>query len=243
MRPRPLYAIAAAAASLFALAGPTLPAGAATPPGEIRVEGPAHEGARGQILLDLRISCRSGLTASELSVTYSQGDRTDPSGLASPPACDGRFHRLRLSSNEAFDTGRAHVDIVLTLVDTATGNPRGTVTSSRDIFVRPAAVVKLPRTAVLTSVGAARAVVWARCDEPWTLGDYLVSASQDGGPVATVSLTIPCDGRFHSSRVVLQPEGGSFAPGRIRLDSELTVFDEFFDPVAQARASRSVRLV
>ena len=115
---------------------------------------------------------------------------------------------------------------------------------SRDIYVRPAARIVLPKSAVLTDGGAVSAAVRARCDEPWTPGDYLVSASQAGGTVfAQVFLSITCDGRMHTGRAVLQPVGGAFTTGRIQLDAELTVFDEFFDPVAQARASRSVRVV
>jgi hypothetical protein len=243
MKPKPFLALAAAAASLFALVAPSLPAHAATSLAQIRVDGPAHEGARGQILLDLRISCRPGLTATELSLTFSQGDRTDSAGLANPPTCDGKLHRLRVSSDEGFEPGRAHVDIALTLVDTATGDPRGTVTRSKDIFVRPAARILLPRTAVLNADGTVTAVVRARCDEPWTPGDYLVSGSQGGSRFAQTSLTITCDGRFHTSRVTLQSVGDAFIPGRIQLDAELTVFDEFFDPVAQGSATRSVKLV
>jgi hypothetical protein len=227
----------------MALAAPTAsPAEAATPGAVVRIDGPAHEGPRGQILLDLRLSCRPGLTVSRLALVFSQGDVVGPQELANPPACDGRVHRLRHGSVEGFDPGQAHVDIAVTLVDTVSGAARGTVDRSKDVFVRPAARVWLPRTATLTSDGAVRAVVRGRCDEPWTPGDFYVSGSQDGS-FGDALLDITCDGRVHARVVTLRSVAAVFTAGRIEMSAELTVFDEFFDPVAQGRASRSVRLV
>ena len=136
----------------------------------------------------------------------------------------------------------------LVLADAVTGEPRGSVTQTKQIYVRPAAKVVLPRTAELLPGRVVKLVVRARCDEPWVPGDFIVSATQGeavGAAHDTEFLSIVCDGvvRRHVVRLqsVRSPDQGVFRTGWIRVDASLTVFDpEFFDPVAQATATRSV---
>ena len=139
----------------------------------------------------------------------------------------------------------------LELADAMTGEPRGTVTQTKQIYVRPAAKIVLPRTARLLPGRVVKLVVRARCDEPWVPGDFLVSATQ-GEPVGAAQdfefLEIECDGEIRPYVVRLRsepsPDRGVFGLGWIRVDAELTVFDpESFDPVAQARRTKAIRVV
>jgi hypothetical protein len=212
---------------------------AAGPAAEVRVQGQAFELARGSIKITIRSRCAPDLRVSQLSLVYSQSF-TGPTELATPPACTGGWQRETTISVEGFDPGPATVVATMTLVDAATGAPRGSVTQTMRVYVRPAAKIVLPRTAHLRPDGAVRIVVRARCDEPWTPGDWTLSASQ-GAAADTELLDITCDGHMHRVTALLRSDPG-FGRGRMQVDSTLTVFDEFFDPVAQASRSRSVKV-
>jgi hypothetical protein len=215
---------------------------AAAPAAEVRVQAQAFELARGSIGITIRSRCGADLRVAQLSLVYSQGDVTGPTELAAPPPCTGDWQRQSASSVEGFDPGPATVVATMTLVDAATGETRGTASQTMRIYVRPAAEVVLPRTAQLRPHGVVRLAVRARCDEPWTPGDWTLDAVQDQANDSEL-LGITCDGRMHRVVVLLKSGTPSFTRGRLLVDSSLTVFDEFFDPVAQARASRSVRVV
>lgn len=235
---------------LAGVPGPTASADA-VPDAEVRVLGPAREGPRGTILGEVGVRCATGLVATGFVLQITQGDVATPPSQERLPSCTGALETQSFSSLEAFGPGPATVVATLTLADAATGEPRGTVTRSRQIYVRPAANIVLPRRARLLPGRVVRLVVRARCDAPWVPGDFLVSATQ-GEPVGAAQdselLTVRrCDGRTRSYVVRLvsepSPDRGVFRTGWIRLDAELTVFDpESFDPVAQARKSRAVRV-
>jgi hypothetical protein len=215
---------------------------ATTPDAEVRVQGQAYELARGSIKITVRSRCAADLRVSRLSLVYSQGDVTGPTELATPPACTGGWQRQTASSVEGFDPGPAEVVATMTLVDAATGAPRGTVSQTMRVYVRPAAKILLPRTAELRAHGVVRIVVRARCDQPWTPGDWTLDASQ-GQAGDSELLTLVCDGLVHRVVVHLRSGAARFVTGRLLVSSTLTVFDEFFDPVAQATASRDVEIV
>lgn len=230
-----------------AVSAPTATAHEA-PDAEIRIQGQAFEGPRGTILGEVRVRCATDLVATGFTLQISQGDVVTPPSQEPLPSCTGALESQSFSSLEAFDPGPAIVVATLELADAVTGEPRGSITQTKQIYVRPAAKIVLPRTAELLPRHVVRLVVRARCDEPWVPGDFIVSATQ-GEPVGaaqdTEFLSIVCDGEFHRFVVLLQsvrsPDRGVFRTGWIRVDANLTVFDpEFFDPVAQATASRAV---
>jgi hypothetical protein len=223
----------------------------AIPDAEIRIQGQAYEGPRGTILGEVRVRCAPDLVATSFVLQISQGAVATPPSQEALPSCTGDLESQSFSSLEAFDPGPATVVATLELADAVTGEPRGTVTQTRQIYVRPAAKILLPRKARLLPGRVVKLVVHARCDEPWVPGDFIVSATQ-GEPVGaahdTEFVTVEeCDGDYRSYVVLLDsersPDRGVFRTGWIRVDAELTVFDpEFFDPVAQARKSRAVRV-
>ena len=253
MTPRRLVRALAAALSvalLAALPGPTASADPA-PDAEIRIQGQAAEGPRGTIMGEVRVRCAPGLVATGFVMQISQGDVATPPSQEALPSCTGALEPQSFSSLEAFDPGPAVVVATLELADAVTGEPRGTVTQTKQIYVRPAAKIVLPRTAKLLPGRIVKLVVRARCDEPWVPGDFLVSATQ-GEPVGAAQdsefLSIECDGQVRSYVVRLRsersPDRGVFRLGWIRVDAELTVFDpEHFDPVAQARRTKAIRVV
>ena len=227
--------------------GPTASADT-VPDAEIRIQGQAFEGPRGTILGEVRVRCATDLVATEFTLQISQGDVVTPPTQEALPSCTGDLESQAFSSLEAFDPGPAIVVATLQLADAVTGEPRGSVIQTRQIYVRPAARIVLPRTAELLPGRVVKLVVHARCDEPWVPGDFIVSATQGeavGAAQDTEFLSIVCDGEFHRFVVLLQsvrsPDRDVFRTGWIRVDANLTVFDpEFFDPVTQATVSRAV---
>ncbi len=251
MTPRRLLTAVASALSVALLAsaapGPAASAGP-VPDAEIRIQGQAREGPRGTIFGEVRVRCAADLVATAFTLQISQGDVATPPSEEQLPSCTGALRPQPFSSLEAFDPGPATVVATLELADAATGESRGSVSVTTRIYVRPAAKIVLPRTARLLPGRVVSLVVRARCDEPWVPGDFMVSATQGpsvGAAQDTEFLPIVCDGvlRRHVVRLqsVRSPDRGVFREGWIRVDAALTVFDpEFFDPVAQATATRAV---
>ncbi len=92
-------------------------------------------------------------------------------------------------------------------------------------------------------------VVRARCDRPWVEPDFSIELAQNEFPnMAQDSLNLPgfppCDGTYH--RVVLRFRSMTETPfrrGWVQVQSFLSVLDPvFFDPVAQDRAARLVKV-
>lgn len=242
-----LAAVLSAGLLTLPLTGPTASATPA-PDAEIRIQGQAFEGPRGTILGEVRVRCATGLVSTGFTMQISQGDVVTPPTQEPLPSCTGALQPQAFSSLEAFQPGPATVVATLELADAVTGEPRGSVTQTKRIYVRPAAKIVLPRTAQLLPGRIIKLVLRARCDAPWVPGDFIVSATQ-GEPVGaaqdTQFLSIVCDGVVRRHVVRLQslpsPDRGVFRTGRVQVDAGLTVFDpEQFDPVAQATANRSV---
>ncbi|MBS2936674.1 hypothetical protein KDN32_02830 [Nocardioides sp. J2M5] len=231
---------------LTALAALLLGPGAAvaqTPPGEVRVQGRAYEGQFDTFRGTLRVTCRPGLRVSELGLTFVQDFTSPESLIPTVPTCDGRWHVVSFSSYEGFHPGRATVRVRMALVDATTAAPAGEVATEGSVYVRPGARVLLPRRVDLRRDGGLRATVWGRCDEPWVLQGFSVSASQDEGFVfGSTLLDIPCDGAWHARTAVIRSAGDPFHRGPVRLDASITTLDGVnFDPAVSAGASRWVR--
>lgn len=232
---------------LLALAGVTGPVpstAAPGPGGEIRVQGRAFEGQYDVISGTLRLRCRPGLEVAALGLTFTQ-DFVSPEGLESTvPVCDGDWHVQAFSSFEGFHPGRATVAVRMVLVDATTGAPRGEVTTSGSVYVRPGARVLLPQSAELRPGGVVSVRVSGRCDEPWILGDFIVSVSQfEGYAYGYALVDIPCDGGYDSRTVQVQSSGRQFARGWVRVDASLSTLDGVnFDPAVHATAHRAARV-
>lgn len=234
--------------ALLVLAAPlALVPGSATagaPPGEVRVQGQAREGQYDTFTGTLRVRCAPGLRVTALGLTFTQDFTSPESPQGTLPSCDGRWQVLSYGSYEGFHPGPAGVDARMVLVDATTGEPRGEVMASGEVYVRPGARIRLPRTAQLRPGGVVQARVAGRCDEPWVLQDFLVSASQfEGYAYGSALLDIPCDGAYHARTVRLQSSGRTFARGWVRLDASISTLDAVnFDPAVGASASRAVRV-
>lgn len=213
---------------------------------QVQVDARAYEGPRGTILASLRGRCAPGFEVVELALDFAQGELTTPTLLGRPFPCDGRWHRQRVTSLEAFQPGPATLTARLTVVRRSTGEPVPPVVDHQRIHVRPAAAVVLPSSSRLRPDGAITMVVRARCDAPWVVQDFRVAATQ--GEVPNVAsggalLGLTCDGTMRRVAVRIEPDGAPFRRGDLLVDAEITLLDpEFFDPVTQARATRTVRV-
>lgn len=220
-------------------------ASTSSPAVELRINAQAYEGPRGTILADLRGRCAPGYVFADLVLDFSQGDVTTPSVSGSPFPCDGRWHGQRVMSLEAFEPGPATLTARLSVVDAETGDPGPQVVVTQAIYVRPAAKIELPRTAELRPHAVVKMVVRARCDAPWVLQDFYISATQGTYPDVAFDdalLDLTCDGVTRSVTVLLQSTTGvAFHRGALLVDADITLLDpEQFDPVTQVRASRTV---
>lgn len=237
-----VIALLLALAPMGMLMGPGPSMGATPEPdGEVRVQGQAYEGQYDTFTGTLRLTCRPGLRVARLGLTFTQDFVSPESVQPTAPVCDGRWHRQTFSSFEGFHPGRATVDARMVLVDAASGEPRGEVATSGSVYVRPGARVLLPRWAELRPGGVIRVRVHGRCDEPWVLPDFSVSATQfEGFAFASQQLDIPCDGDYHARTASLRSSGREFARGWIRLDGSISTLDGVnFDPAVHASASRA----
>jgi hypothetical protein len=218
----------------------------AGPVAQLHLDAQAFEGPRGTILAGLRGRCAPGYEVADLVLDFAQGDVTTPPVLGQPFPCDGRWHRQRVTSLEAFTPGRATLTARLSVVRQDTGDPGPQAVATKAIYVRPAAKIVLPRAVHLGAQGVVTAVVRARCDAPWVLQEFYVSASQGttaGSAFGEALLDLRCDGVVRPVKVRLRPVAAPFRRGTLVLDAAITLLDpETFDPVTQARASRTVRV-
>jgi hypothetical protein len=212
------------------------------PAGALRVEGQAYEGPRGTIQGAFRGRCAPGLRVDALSVDFAQGDVVPPTASVAPIPCDGRWHRVEVSSAEAFEPGRATMTVRMRLVGRG-GAPRDEVVRVRSIYVRPAGRIELPATVRLDH-GALVLTLRARCDEPWLAEGFSVTVFQaSAGVGASAPLSTPCDGVTRRFTVRLTSGEGAFRRGPVDVHAEMTLFDQvFFDPVAQPSADRVARV-
>lgn len=217
----------------------------AGPVAELHIHGQAYEGQRDAILASLSGRCAPGYEFADLVLDFAQGDVVTPSTLGAPFPCDGRWHTQRVSSLEgAFEPGRATLTGRLSVIHRVTGDPGPQAVDVRSIYVRPAAKVVVPRTARLGADGVIRLVVLARCDAPWVLSDFYISANQGEFPTIgsdDALLDLICDGVTRPVTVWLSSSPVAFHRGLLRVDAEISLLDpEQFDPVTQARTTRMV---
>ena len=227
---------------LAVVLAPVAPVSAGTlPDASVRVADVAREGPRDTIIATVWGRCAPGFEFQDLEVEFLQDGLSRPPSFGQPFPCDGEWHRQTVWSLEAdFHPGRATVTARLSVTDAETGDPGQQAVVTKDIWVRAAAAIRLPATATLTPHRLIRLTVAARCDRPWVLSDFLISATQDGN-FGGVRREIPCDGDFHRRTVWLRSGGTPFHRGTALVDASVSLLDpEFFDPVTTATASRSV---
>lgn len=242
---RTTVATAVLALALLGGAAAVGPAGAdLPPPGAIEVPGPAHEGHDATFTGTVLVRCDEGLVASELVMAFEQDGTTTPERAATAlPTCTGEWESLDYRSDEGFAPGPVTVHVRMVLVDAATDEAAGTVAVSAPIHVRPAAKVRLPRTARLRPNGLLTFGARIRCDQPWENYATFMSARQ--GTVAAeprVVRDVPCDGDYRLRRVWLRPDEGAFTVGRARVAVEVVLTDADFEFGPEAYASRRVRV-
>lgn len=217
---------------------------AASPDAEVSISPRATEGQYSGADGSFKVRCAPGLAIDGLWHTITQDGFTSPETAESPEPCDGAWHRQGYSTPEGFDPGRAVITVRMTLVDAATREPRGEVTEVQSVYVRPGAKIVLPSKVWLKPQGVLAFYVQGRCDVPWVLSDFQVSATQSEGTVfASTGLDIPCDGLMHTRRVLLQSVSEEFRRGWVRLDSYIHTLDSVnFDPAVSATATRMSRV-
>lgn len=226
------------------LLGITSSAGSATDPdGEIRVQSRAFEDWDDTFTGAVRLGCRPGLAAAGVHVSFSQDGYTSPERrISTGPSCNGALQRQDYRSDEGFHPGRAVVHVRMVLVDAATGAPRGEVTASGSVYVRPAAKVLLPRTAELRPDGVLAVRVRIRCDRPWANYASFVSADQRQGAsfASRVVEDVPCDGTYHGRTALLtSEEERDFRAGWVRLTGEVVLENPDLELGLEAFASRA----
>jgi hypothetical protein len=231
--------------ALVLVGGVAGPAGADDQPaGEVEVPGPAYEGEDTTFTGTIRVRCEAGLAVGELAMSFEQQAVTTPERTATaPPTCTGAWEDLDYRSDEGFTPGSVTVHVRLVLVDAATDEVQEQVEVSESIYVRPAARVRLPRTATLRPNGLLTYRARIRCDAPWQNYATFMSAAQ--GTVAAeprVVRDVPCDGVYRVRRVWLRPTEGDFSRGRARVSVEVVLVDSDFDFGPGAWASRRVRV-
>ena len=92
--------------------------------------------------------------------------------------------------------------------------------------------------------GSVSLTIRARCDEGLNAFEIDAGVRQDGafGSVTLLQSNVtPCDNRWHAINVIVQPESGTFSPGR----ANVSVFLAAFDPVEgdlAAEDSATIRL-
>ncbi|MCW2772150.1 MAG: hypothetical protein JWN91_476 [Nocardioides sp.] len=236
-------------AGLVVVVAPPRPADAATyagPVAELHIDAQAYEGQRGTILAGLRGRCAPGYRVTELALDFSQGDVVTPTLLEQPFPCDGLWHRQRVSSLEAFEAGPATLTARVSVVPVA-GGTTTQVSTTAAIFVRPAAKIELPASVELRPHAVVKVTFRARCDAPWVLQDFHVTATQGEFPGAVASadqyLDLTCDGVLHPFTIWLKSTPVPFHAGWLRLDASISLLDpQEFDPVTQATSTRVVRV-
>lgn len=226
------------------LVGIVSPAGSATGPGgEVRVQSRAWEGWDDTFTGAIRLGCRSGLAADGVHVSFSQDGTTSPEReISTGPTCNGTLQRLGYRSDEGFHPGRAVVHVRMALVDAVTGAPRGEVTVSGSVYVRPAAKVVLSQTAGLRPDGVLAVRVRIRCDRPWANYASFVSADQRQGAsfASRVVEDVPCDGTYHRRTAVLtSEEEREFRAGWVRLTGDVVLENADLELGLEAFASRA----
>lgn len=219
----------------------------AVPVAELHIDAQAYEGQRGTILAGLRGRCAPGYVVDELLLDFSQGDIVTPSLQEQPFPCDGRWHRQRVTSLEAFEAGPATLRATLRVIAAATGRPAPPVVTTAAIYVRPAAKIELPASVELRPHAVVKISFRARCDAPWVLQDFQVTATQGEFPQPVASadqyLDLTCDGVLHPFTIWLKSTPVPFHAGWLRLDASISLLDpQEFDPVTQATATRMVRV-
>ncbi len=225
-----------------------LPSSAATvPDASVAINPQAYEGQRRTIVGSLFARCKPGFEFAGLVIDIVQGDfSTTESG--SPVVCDGQWHKQTFKTpEEGWTAGPATVTARLSVTDVDTGDPGKQGVQTKVIYVRPGAKIELPGTAVLTSKGI-KLTLKARCDKPWVLAEFGVSAQQGTFPnqanFSYNSTTFPtCDGALHSLTLYLTSSPTAFKRGWITVDSHIHTLDpEQFDPAPSATAMRAVKV-
>ena len=241
----------ASPAVLLALISPLLlspTASAAVPDASVNINPQAFEGQRNTIVGHVWARCAPGFRFAGLTVKVTQaGFSSTMSGRSI--ACDGVWRRQQFSTpDEAYDPGPATVTARLRVTDIATGAPGTPGVQTKQVYVRPGAKIEIPATATLGPNGAVRLVLRARCDKPWVLAEFGLSASQGEFPNqanwSTVSDTYPtCDSAFHTRTFEMLATQGSFHKGWLRVDGYIHTLDPVeFDPAPSTTATRMVKV-
>lgn len=213
--------------ALVVATGLAAPAHAGDPPtAEVRLPGPAHQGADGTFTGRLRVRCAVGHEVTSVDLSFAQRGATTTTGEpAVLPVCTGEWESVGYTSGEGYRAGRsATVAVELTVADGS--GATGTVTLTRDLYVRPAARVRFPDQVTLLDSGEVRARVRVRCDEPWSNFATFVGIAQGGvAHEPRVVEDVPCDGDYRRRTALLVPDDGAFETGRARLTVDVILED------------------
>ena len=223
-------------------------ASAAMPDASVSVNPQAFEGQRNTIVGNVWARCAPGFKFAGLTIRLTQaGFSATTTGKSIP--CDGVWRKQQfITPQEAWDPGPATSTARLRVTDINTGAQGTPGVQTRQIYVRPGAKIEIPATATLRPNGVVKLVLRARCDKPWVLTEFALSASQGEFPNQatwnTDSDTYPtCDGAFHTRTFEMLATQGNFHKGWLRVDSHIhTVDPDEFDPAPGAIATRMVKV-
>ena len=219
------------------------PASASVPDASVAINPQAYEGQRNTILGSLFARCAPGFEFADLVIDLSQG--ASATTLAGKPVtCDGQWHKQRFSTpEEAWDPGPAMVTARISVTDVETGDPGQQGVQTKEIYVRPGAKIEIPGWATLRPHGVVKLVLRARCDKPWVLADFGLSATQGEFPNqaawSTTDTYPECDGAYRTRTFWMKASSGTFRKGWLRVDGYIHTLDPVhFDPGAGDHARR-----
>lgn len=213
---------------------------------EVRVQAQAYEGQYRTVDATLRVRCAPGVAPVDLGIAWVQADLATTTA-ASPPACDGRWHVVKIRSLEGYSPGRLEVTATVRV-----RTPDGrivTASATEQVYARPGALIRLPRTAQVLADGSVRLSAAVRCDAAWIAQDLGFSLSQGEFPDLAAGTRVTsgptCDGREVrvTVRLVSVQPGHVFRRGPATLSASLSTLDPVnFDPAPGAQTSRAVWL-
>lgn len=199
---------------------------AARAPMQVSLDGVGQTGGWESAYVSGTVICPSGATDVALTVVLTQGELSGQA-TTSDLVCDGTRHPFEVSvwSFDQYDPGRAWVAASLT-ASTAAGSAYPVAEDANRVWLRPRASLRVRWPAVLNTDGTITLTMLAICRRPeFEVDDIYVQAIRSDSLVTANTGEVPCDGRWHRYRVVLEPEAGApFTAGRLELSVQMDVW-------------------
>jgi len=227
-----------------------------TPAAQVTLDGTGVIGRFDSAVISGSLQCRAGSVQQELVVTVTQGADSGTSVLNNF-TCDGTWHRFTTESltdplGGPFEPGNTWVDARLTVYEPVNYDPLPQGHDANAVWLRPNVKVTAVWPMVLGSDGNVTVTVDAVCRGPWAADSIGVNLYQGLNGLDAYGETyvgyppVPCDGKLHRLKVVVEPLGDTVF--RIRptiLALSMSIWDEAWtgDPINGYTWQGQVRIV